>query len=87
MSSPDIDLVPEIQALAFGQPVVDKLGFTLFSDEGAALVRENGWSDLVFCGDSHRELCPEVSGRRVRAQLRTMDRDGRLCQRRRTRDT
>lgn len=50
MTSPDIDLVPEIQALAVGQPVVDKFGYTLFSDEGAALVQESGWSDLVFCG-------------------------------------
>jgi nicotinamidase-related amidase len=50
MGSPDIDLVPEIQALAVGQLVVDKLGYTLFSDEGAERVRENDWSDLVFCG-------------------------------------
>ncbi|WP_129789167.1 cysteine hydrolase family protein [Promicromonospora panici] len=50
MDSPEIDLVPELQPLAVGHPVIDKLGYTLFSNEGAALVREQGWRDLVFCG-------------------------------------
>lgn len=50
MDSPEIDLVPELQPVAVGRPVIDKLGYTLFSDEGAALVREQGWRDLVFCG-------------------------------------
>ncbi|MFD7022489.1 cysteine hydrolase family protein [Promicromonospora sukumoe] len=50
MDSPETDLAPEIQPLAAGHPVVDKLGYTLFSDEGAALVADQGWGDLVFCG-------------------------------------
>lgn len=50
MGSPDTDLASEIQPLAVGQPAVDKLGYTFFNDEGTALVREHGWSDLVFCG-------------------------------------
>ncbi|MFI2366680.1 isochorismatase family cysteine hydrolase [Promicromonospora sp. NPDC019610] len=50
MESPEIDLAPEIQPLAAGHPVIDKLGYTLFSDEGAALVSDQGWNDLVFCG-------------------------------------
>lgn len=44
------ELTPEIQPFAVGHPIVDKLGYTLFNAEGAALVRERGWSDLVFCG-------------------------------------
>jgi nicotinamidase-related amidase len=50
MDSPEIDLVPELQPLAVGRPVIDKLGYTLFSDEGATRVRQQGWRDLVFCG-------------------------------------
>jgi nicotinamidase-related amidase len=50
MNSPEIDLAPEIRPLAVGHPVVDKLGYTLFNDEGRALVHERRWSDLVFCG-------------------------------------
>ncbi|WP_423465244.1 cysteine hydrolase family protein [Promicromonospora sp. MS192] len=50
MSSPDTDLAPGIQPLAAGHPVVDKLGYTLFNDEGNSLVGRHGWSDLVFCG-------------------------------------
>lgn len=50
MDSPEIDLVPELQSLAMGHPVIDKLGYTLFSNDGAALVRDQGWEDLIFCG-------------------------------------
>lgn len=50
MGSPETDLVPEVASLAEGHPVLDKYGYTLFTDEGAALVQERGWNDLVFCG-------------------------------------
>ncbi|MEU4388719.1 isochorismatase family cysteine hydrolase [Promicromonospora sp. NPDC023805] len=50
MDSPETDLVPELQPLAVGHPVIDKLGYTLFSSKGAELVRGQGWNDLVFCG-------------------------------------
>lgn len=50
MDAPETDLTPQIADLAAGRLVLDKLGYTLFTDDGAALVRENGWHDLVFCG-------------------------------------
>lgn len=50
VDSPETDLAPEIAAMADGSPVVDKPGYTLFTQEGAALVAEHGWTDLVFCG-------------------------------------
>lgn len=48
--SPDTDIVDELQDAASRAPVIDKDGYTLFNDEGRALVKERGWTDLVFCG-------------------------------------
>ncbi|MFE1781533.1 isochorismatase family protein [Streptomyces sp. NPDC059506] len=30
--------------------VVDKTGYTLFTPEATELIRQAGWTDLVFCG-------------------------------------
>jgi nicotinamidase-related amidase len=49
-SSPETDLSPLIANQVGEHPVVDKYGYTLFDDNGARLVRERGWQDLVFCG-------------------------------------
>ena len=48
--SPEIDLVDELQDPASRSIVVDKTIYTLFTDEGRALVKDKGWTDLVFCG-------------------------------------
>ncbi|MEV6009175.1 isochorismatase family cysteine hydrolase [Streptomyces sp. NPDC051976] len=49
--SPETDIVPELSALAAAShAVLDKFGYSLFTEEAAELVREAGWTDLVFCG-------------------------------------
>ena len=49
--SPEIDIVDELQPLT-GRParVIDKRVYTLFADEGEALVQSRGWTDLYICG-------------------------------------
>lgn len=52
MTSPAIDIVPELRPLV-GQAtaVIDKRGYGLFADQaGAALVAERGWTDIYVCG-------------------------------------
>src|SRR5687768_3282963 len=49
--SPEIDIVDSLQS--FTTPpacIIDKPIYTLFTDEGAELVRERGWTDLYICG-------------------------------------
>ena len=52
MTSPQIDIVPELQPYADrATAVIDKKGYGLFADPvGAAIVAERGWSDLYICG-------------------------------------
>lgn len=47
---PATDIVPELAAVAARSSVVDKRIYSLFTDEGRALVAAHGWTDLVFCG-------------------------------------
>ena len=54
--APETDIVPELQNAASRAPVVDKVGYTLFNNEGRALVASRGWTDLVFCGID-TEIC------------------------------
>ena len=54
--SPETDIVPELAAAAEKAPVIDKHGYTLFNEQGRALVEQNGWTDLVFCGID-TEIC------------------------------
>lgn len=54
--APETDIVPELAAAAENALVVDKHGYTLFSEEGRALVMEKGWTELVFCGID-TEIC------------------------------
>lgn len=50
-TSPEIDLVDAIAPAAErAVTVVDKPIYSLFTDEGAAVVAEHGWTDLVLCG-------------------------------------
>jgi nicotinamidase-related amidase len=48
--SPQTDIVAELQPYAARATVLDKTIYSLFSDEGDALVRERGWTDLYICG-------------------------------------
>ena len=50
MDSPDVDLVPELTEAASRHAVVDKTGYSLFSEDGSRLVEKEGWRDLYFCG-------------------------------------
>lgn len=50
-TSPGVDLIPEL-ADAADQAVatIDKKIYSLFNAEGIALVEDQRWTDLVFCG-------------------------------------
>ncbi|AEA22304.1 isochorismatase hydrolase [Pseudonocardia dioxanivorans CB1190] len=49
--SPEIDIVDELQELSKqALAVVDKKVYTLFTEEGAELAREHGWTDMFVCG-------------------------------------
>ncbi|WP_182883261.1 isochorismatase family cysteine hydrolase [Microbispora sp. H10949] len=51
MTSPEIDIVPELAPYAEkATAVVDKTTYTLFNKEGTALVREHGWTEIYVCG-------------------------------------
>jgi nicotinamidase-related amidase len=45
---PETDLVDELQPYA--STVIDKVGYSFFSTEGAALAAKQGWSEVYFCG-------------------------------------
>ncbi|WP_431783863.1 isochorismatase family cysteine hydrolase [Streptomyces chumphonensis] len=48
---PETDIVRELlDAADRAHAVVDKTGYTLFTPETTRLIREAGWTDLVFCG-------------------------------------
>ncbi|MFD0343334.1 isochorismatase family cysteine hydrolase [Streptomyces sp. NPDC127117] len=48
---PETDLVPELaEAAARSHAVIDKTGYTLFTNEATEMIRQTGWTDLVFCG-------------------------------------
>lgn len=48
---PETDIVPELtDAAVRSHHVIDKTGYTLFTPEADELIRQNGWTDLVFCG-------------------------------------
>ncbi|WP_097323213.1 cysteine hydrolase [Paractinoplanes atraurantiacus] len=48
--SPETDIVPDLAALAEHSITLDKRIYSLFSPEGAQLVKERGWTDLYICG-------------------------------------
>lgn len=56
MDAPETDIVPELAEAASRAPIIDKVGYTLFNDEGRALIATRGWTDLVFCGID-TEIC------------------------------
>ncbi len=50
-SPPETDIVTELaEQAASACAVLDKVGYTLFTDEAVALLGDAGWTDLVFCG-------------------------------------
>ncbi len=50
-ASPETDIVDElVPYLDQARAVIDKPIYTLFTEEGAKVVREGGWTDLIFCG-------------------------------------
>lgn len=49
-TAPETDLIPELQPHLKNGVQLDKPFYTVFSDEGEQLVRQGGWTDLVFCG-------------------------------------
>ena len=49
--SPAIDIVPDLQPYIEGAvAVVDKRVYTLFTNEGAKLAKDRGWTDVYVCG-------------------------------------
>jgi len=49
--SPETDIVRELADQAVGAyATIDKTAYTLFTPEAAELIRNAGWTDLVFCG-------------------------------------
>ncbi|MBM9435154.1 cysteine hydrolase [Streptomyces bryophytorum] len=50
-SPPDTDLVSELADQAeSAYAVLDKVGYSFFTDEAVTLLGDAGWTDLVFCG-------------------------------------
>lgn len=55
---PEIDIVDELKELSRkATAVIDKKVYTLFNDEGAALVAEHGWTDMSSAGSTPRSAC------------------------------
>jgi nicotinamidase-related amidase len=48
--APDTDIVDELKDAASRAIVIDKKDYTLFHEQGRALVEEKSWTDLIFCG-------------------------------------
>ncbi len=49
--APGTDIVDELTPFAVrATAIVEKKIYTLFNEEGAALVKEHGWTDLYICG-------------------------------------
>jgi nicotinamidase-related amidase len=50
-SPPETEIVDELKPhMERSRAVIDKTIYSLFTDEGKKLVRDAGWTDLVFCG-------------------------------------
>lgn len=48
---PETDLVPELtETAARAHAVIDKTRYTLFTAEATEMIRQTGWTDLIFCG-------------------------------------
>jgi nicotinamidase-related amidase len=48
---PETDIVPELVELAAAAyAVIDKPAYSLYTEQGVAVIAEAGWTDLVFCG-------------------------------------
>ena len=48
--APQTDIVSELLPYVDRATVLDKRTYSLFSPEGAALVKERGWTDIYTCG-------------------------------------
>lgn len=49
-ASPETDIVAELAPYAERAFVLDKKIYSLFTDEGEALIHEHAWTDLYICG-------------------------------------
>jgi nicotinamidase-related amidase len=50
-ASPEVDIVAELAAHADqAHAMLDKTAYTVFTAEGTALIKEGGWTNLLFCG-------------------------------------
>ncbi|MFJ1541694.1 cysteine hydrolase [Micromonospora chalcea] len=49
-SPPETEVVPELKPFLSYGTVIDKTIYSPFTDKGAKLVEERGWTDLYFCG-------------------------------------
>jgi nicotinamidase-related amidase len=50
-SAPETDIAPELAGQAASAcAVLDKVWYSLFTDEAVTLIAEAGWTDLVLCG-------------------------------------
>lgn len=48
--APETGLITELAPYVPSSIILDKTIYGLFTEEGAALVDEHGWTDLVICG-------------------------------------
>ncbi|MFF7192920.1 cysteine hydrolase family protein [Streptomyces sp. NPDC008079] len=49
--APETDIVAELaEQAASAYAVLDKPAYSLYTEEGVALIEQAGWKDLVFCG-------------------------------------
>lgn len=48
--APETDLIDELTPYLAGQHVIDKKIYSLFTDEAAQIVADQGWTDLLICG-------------------------------------
>lgn len=49
-SSPEIDIVPELQPYLAGGMILDKKIYSPFTDESEEVFRRRGWTEFYFCG-------------------------------------
>lgn len=81
---PETDIVPDLaEAAVHAHAVIDKTGYTLFTPDAAALIRQGKLDRPGLLRNCHRKLRTEVRRRRLRARLRALDRHRCLRERRR----
>ncbi|MGW0506056.1 cysteine hydrolase [Micromonospora sp. NPDC003241] len=49
-SSPEIDIIPQLEPFLRSGTILDKIIYSPFTEQGAKLIADRGWTDLYFCG-------------------------------------